>query len=442
LNRKRKFRREAVGITGISVAGFKSIVREQRIEIRPLTILAGANNSGKSSIMQPLLLLKQTLESGFDPGGLLLNGPNLSFRSASEFLSWSDGYQEVGFRVGLELGSRPRITLAFRGAGDAPPTIDFMRYGGTELRSGMSPAEVFAAAKDLARDEKRVASAVAESLNVQASGSQPPRWSLVPHRCFLQFNVQGLGDTATRAIPVTDTAADQILRTIHVPGHGGPAKRVYGRAHVGDRFAGPFEPYAPSVIERWQGGRDRRRDRLEEWLKELGLTAHVEARAESGGLELKIGRLPRKRPNAGDLVNVADVGFGVSQVLPALVALLAAAPGDLVYVEDPESHLHPRAQVKMAEILADAAGRGVRVVAETHSSLILRGVQTLVARGKLEPDLIKLHWFKRSPLGVTRVHSGELDAAGAYGENWPEDFDDVQLGAEAAYLDAAEKRSA
>ena len=59
-------------ITKITVAGFKSIAEEQSVEIRPLTILAGANSSGKSSIMQPLLLLKQTLEAPYDPGALLL----------------------------------------------------------------------------------------------------------------------------------------------------------------------------------------------------------------------------------------------------------------------------------------------------------------------------------------------------------------------------------
>src|SRR5437763_1310294 len=70
------------GFSEIWVAGYKSIVDEQRIEIRPLTILAGANSSGKSSIIQPLLLLKQTLEAAYDPGALLLNGPNVKFTSA------------------------------------------------------------------------------------------------------------------------------------------------------------------------------------------------------------------------------------------------------------------------------------------------------------------------------------------------------------------------
>src|SRR5713101_6998877 len=80
-------RLEESGITQLTVSGFKSINREQSIEIRPLTILAGANSSGKSSMMQPLLLLKQTLEATYDPGALLLNGPNVRFTSIEQLLA-------------------------------------------------------------------------------------------------------------------------------------------------------------------------------------------------------------------------------------------------------------------------------------------------------------------------------------------------------------------
>ena len=139
-------------------------------------------------------------------------------------------------------------------------------------------------------------------------------------------------------------------------------------------------------------------------------------------------------------INVADVGFGVSQVLPVLVALRAADRGQLVYLEEPEIHLHPRAQTKLAGILAGAAKRGVRVVAETHSTLLLTAIQTLVAKGELSPDLVKLHWFQRDPKsGITKVTSANLDENGAFGD-WPEDFDEVALDAEGAYLDAVEGR--
>src|SRR6266702_178179 len=74
-------------ITEVQVAGFKSISEEQRIEVRPLTVLAGANSSGKSSMMQPLLLLKQTLEAPYDAGAIFPNGPNLKFTLTDQLLS-------------------------------------------------------------------------------------------------------------------------------------------------------------------------------------------------------------------------------------------------------------------------------------------------------------------------------------------------------------------
>jgi AAA15 family ATPase/GTPase len=83
----KKSKESAQGITAITVRGYKSLYDECHLEIRPLTILAGANSSGKSSAMQPLLLLKQTLEATYDPGALLLNGPNLRFTSVDQFLS-------------------------------------------------------------------------------------------------------------------------------------------------------------------------------------------------------------------------------------------------------------------------------------------------------------------------------------------------------------------
>src|SRR5580658_6978984 len=89
----------ADGITRIAVEGFKSIAKRQEIEIAPLTILAGANSSGKSSIMQPLLMLKQTLEATYDPGPLMINGPNLTFTRTKELLSNVNGKSTDRLRI-------------------------------------------------------------------------------------------------------------------------------------------------------------------------------------------------------------------------------------------------------------------------------------------------------------------------------------------------------
>jgi len=173
----------------------------------------------------------------------------------------------------------------------------------------------------------------------------------------------------------------------------------------------------------------------------LGLTWKIEAYPrDETQVELKVGRLPRgSKKGADDLVSIADVGFGDSQTLPVLVALLAAKAGQIVYIEQPEIHLHPRAQRALAATFADAAKRGVIVILETHSAILIRGIQTLVAKDELPRDLVKLHWFQRDASGMTNISSADLDETGAFGD-WPEDFDDVELASENEYLSAAEAK--
>jgi predicted ATPase len=196
------------------------------------------------------------------------------------------------------------------------------------------------------------------------------------------------------------------------------------------------------LISDWHSASPERIRRVSEDLRSLGLTWKIEAKAiDDTQVELRVGRMPhRQKGGERDLVSIADMGFGVSQALPVVVALRAARPGQLVYLEQPEIHLHPRAQVAMARLLVNAANRGVRVVAETHSSLILLAVQTLVAEGVIDPGLVGLNWFVRDPKdGTTRIKTAELDEAGRFGD-WPEDFDEVMLEAENRYLSAAEAR--
>jgi hypothetical protein len=282
------------------------------------------------------------------------------------------------------------------------------------------------------------------SAEAAAGGFTQGQWEIRRDRCFLELvwaakGSHGIGfEAGGRPGPKWEGI---IPNVIHLPGLRGNPERLYPVAAVGARYPGTFEKYTASIISQWEAEGDGHLAELNEDLKLLGLTGGVSAvRLNDVQIELQVGRLPELAPRrAEDRVNIADVGVGVSQTLPVLVALHAARPGQLVYIEQPETHLHPRAQFALAQVLASAAKRGVRVVAETHSSTLLLGVQTLVAEGKLEPDKVKLHWFQREKDGHTVVRSGDLDEAGAFGD-WPEDFDDVALQTQAHYLDAAGAR--
>ena len=418
---------QKTGITKIAVKGFKSIAEECEIDIRPLTILAGANSSGKSSIMQPLLMLKQTLEAPFDPGPLLIDGPNVQFTKAAQFLSILPGKKGTdSFQVQID-------------------TRDFSTfYSVTTIykkgRQGIQIAKMALESKMWDRSSDRLT--LYPDMPSKEVKSQAHQYLLEyadavkRSRCFL--DIESKEDELTW--DVTQIVEYYILDGIHVHMLRGNPERTYKLNSTGPSYPGTFENYVASLIHKWQRTRDKRLVTLSNALHALGLTKRVTAKKVSDvGVEIKVGCLSQDSTKNKDMVNIVDAGLGMSQVLPVLVAVIAAEPGRLVYLEQPELHLHPRAQVALAQVLADAAKRGVRVVAETHSSLLLLSVQTLVAEGELSPELVKLHWFTRREDGVTEVNSADLDEAGAYGE-WPEDFDDVDLKAQSRYIKAAQSR--
>jgi predicted ATPase len=171
-------------ITEIIVNGFKSIGDRQSIEIRPLTILAGANSSGKSSIMQPLLLLKQTLEASYDPGPLLLNGANVHFTSADQLLA-KNGKSKNGksraqnqFEVGVRLNNEHNCQLTFRNEHLNGFRIEQMSFteGAKEFTvwQGMSETEI-------------VRTGLTEGKDSLKFGHGQGHWEITREKCFLEL---------------------------------------------------------------------------------------------------------------------------------------------------------------------------------------------------------------------------------------------------------------
>lgn len=431
-------------LRAISVAGYKSIGERQRIEIRPLTLLAGVNSGGKSSLIQPMLLLKQTLEAPYDPGSLLLDGPNVRLTSADQLLSKCvipsvDRKLIIAFEVGdVNLGFS--FVLKKNGLFEI---MDNTISNNLVLKSGIELRDL----KDMIADSGSIIDPRMTDFIDYISRERVKHQVRVQHERFYFLVLIGLGDSLENFSPYAQLQLpstlilDLLRKIIHVPGLRGNPERTYKTTAVGDTFPGTFENYVASIINQWKIDGDARLISLGKQLAFIGLASRIEAkRLNDAQVELKVSRLPPSvQSDTEDLVSIADVGFGVSQTLPVLVALLTAKPGQVVYLEQPEIHLHPRAQLAMAKILAEAAQRGVIVIAETHSALLLQGIQTLVAKDELDKNLVKLHWVRRDEKGMTQVDSADLDDTGAFGD-WPVDFMEVGLDADNEYLSAAEAK--
>ena len=513
------------GITRISVSGYKSLADECSIEIAPLTILSGANSSGKSSIMQPLLLMKQTLESTYDAGSLKLNGANVRLTSTDQIFTKEiklSSHSANSFSVALDLGEQKNFRNTFKKINKSKGIklfssmykyrdlamylnlnmkhedilknlsknlydfyknkfeddqkifndfvlkyddqgvkyipSDSLRARGIDEKYLDESTELL----DLIQKDELVRDEYEKQYRKAMNNSLEKAYTLTvkSHRSFLYIDAMFLrlvNSPIDLSLYFTNLSENlfaffgihglceaiekRLCQIIHVPGLRGNPERNYPITSVEDNFIGTFENYVASIIHYWKISKDKRLKLLGDALQTLGLTWKVDTKQiDDTQVEVRVGRLKNKGNNQStDMVSIADVGFGLSQTLPVVVALLVAEPEQLVYLEQPEIHLHPRAQANLAQLLVDAANRGVRVIVETHSELLIRRVQSLIAEDKIVAEKVKLHWFSQDDNGFTKVTTAELDETGAFGD-WPEDFSEISLQEESRYLDAAESK--
>ena len=431
-------------INYIELSGYKSLAKQQRVSLAGLTVLAGANSSGKSSIMQPLLLLKQTLECPYDAGAILLDGPNVKITASDQALSRIKGDAPTGtFRLGVGTKYGDSVLSYRRGPnGSFKIEAQEIKRKGSEKWLIMKEGVSFSTMEASAFSEGEKPLIPKELLASFTDNKSSFSFSATRDRCFLSLGLSRKSKDGEQPIGINFGATGDLpfvlKRLLHVPGLRGNPERDYRATEVSNQFPGTYEAYVASILWKWQNDGDSRISDVGDQLRLLGLTWKVVARKiQDTRVELRVGRLPRAaQGGAKDLVSLADVGLGVAQVLPILVALLSAVREQIVYIEQPELHLHPRAQWRMAEIIRDAVNRGVRVIIETHSSGLLRGIQTQVALSKMKNSDVSFNWFRREVgTGTTVIDSVTLDKSGAFGD-WPADFDDVGLEVEGAYLDA------
>lgn len=125
--------------------------------------------------------------------------------------------------------------------------------------------------------------------------------------------------------------------------------------------------------------------------------------------------------------NAVNMGFGVSYVLPVVISLLKARRGDLLIFENPEAHIHPKGQRQIGELIARAAANGIQVIVETHSDHILNGIRLAVKNGQIQTDQVQLNYFNvyEDQDGMIKhdMTSPEILSDGSL-SNWPDGFFD------------------
>ena len=415
---------------------------EAEVKFGRITGLFGANSSGKSSLMQFLLLLKQTRDSTDRAATLDLDGRFVELGTAEDIVHRHASYRQLSFTLGFEhipglqvydMSSNERKPIAYSReiAVRAKIGIDRGSFQSRALTYKIANAE-FSLERIKGSDTEFDLFARVPGSDfsfVRARGrtrklSKPVKTYRFPDEARSYFQNSGFLDELEAAF---EAALDNLY-------YLGPLRenpqRGYFRARSRPADIGEKGERSIDVIiaaqEAGEGQNPELRGReipfsriVAHRLRELGLIDDL--RIEKIGLGSSLWQAKVRTGDDAAEVTLTDVGFGVSQVLPVIVLLHHAPEGSTVLLEQPEIHLHPLAQAELADVIIHAAThRKVQVVLESHSEHLLLRLQRRIAEERVSADDVALY-FCRMRNGASGIEALDLDEYGNI-RNWPDKF--------------------
>jgi len=362
-------------ISKISIQNFKSL-KDVKLDCANLTLLTGLNGVGKSSLIQVLLLLRQSNDKGYlKEIGLTLKGDLINIGVGKDALYQKADKEEISFAIDFLNGKEHVNHLWTFG------------YEENEIKGEykFSDSDVLPFAEDIHKPENL------DSLpffNSQFKYLNAERWVKNQYersdtQVVRNRNIGKHGEFAT-----------------HYLAHFGPKKE----AEIDDKLLYPKPPKKDQSVNKTL------EYQVSAWMNDISPGVIVKAEKILGVDAVRLGYEFESVDGNTDEIMPTNVGFGITYVLPVVVALLSAKPGDILVIENPESHVHPKGQSSIGKLIALVASLGVQIVIETHSDHIINGVLITCKKNEagesgIDKDLVKIYYFTREDI----THSSKID---------------------------------
>jgi predicted ATPase len=323
-------------LKSITLRNFKCF-EEQEVPLSNLNLLTGLNGMGKSSVIQSLLLLRQNYDRNTLNKRLSLNGDLVQCGNATDILYQYFNNSEIGISLEVEGGDHLEWLWDGRSKGDSLTLIK----------------------GDLIKKKNNIALFTTQ---------------------FHYLNAERLGPR-----PYFETSTQAVVNENQLGIRGEFAANYLAEYQDDDiKIPALSHPKATGLTLYEQ---------INAWMSEIrpGTRINVSRSIEMGLVTINYQFVAGS--DAGNRFRPTNVGFGLSYILPLLIAVLSSEPGVLLLLENPEAHLHPKGQAQMGRFLALAAANGVQIIVESHSDHILNGIRVAVKEGDLSPDKANLLFF-------------------------------------------------
>jgi predicted ATPase len=459
-------------ISDLRIKDFKCWQDTGQIKMAPLTVLFGANSSGKSSIGQLLHILKQTIDypdrrtviyRGEDRGDYV-SPPQIG--TFYDMVHLHDTLRLIEFEYTWDLttplsitdiktnrnyyGNKMRFSASL-GFDDAD-TYEVSRFEYVLLKG---TDEVFSIGMDKPYSNKPYK---INSTNYNLERTYSKEWDIDSPVRFYGFPETVVANYQNAGFVQSLNLQHEML--FNSFSYLGPFRakplRLYtwtgsSPENVGYNGQLAFQAFRTAQRKKIRIGNDKTSNDKEEMvieeliencLRKLGLAEAFkisDIRSDQGIYELIVHTFLHSYKSKN---SIADAGFGISQVFPVLVQLFYAPAGSILFMEQPEIHLHPQAQSELADVMIDAitaedenGPRGIQLIIETHSEHFLRRLQRRIAEDAIANEQIAMY-FAEKKLTCSDLVPLEIDKYGNI-SNWPKNFFGDEMGDIAAQSLAA-----
>ena len=453
-------------LTNLRLRNLKGLKDTGDLAIKPLTFLVGPNGSGKSSVLQALLMMKQTVDSTDMRNPLLINGPWVEMGSYRDLIHNGNAEESLGIDVTSSASSYIESMLTLVAGlipGDNLPDetsrLLTTRASFSETSNGQVsshdfefkyaraeshlPVEILPIGRRTMKNgadlhECQMSLQSLTDVNSENSDVIKYKWQC-PERKF--YNLSGEGMPNDEAL-IKDASSVDLIATASINLIVGSLAHDFESGfkslyHIGPLRAEPERVYVASgetpesvgtrgeraIAAMLAGGAKSELSQsllaeVKRWMSAFGIASDVNLHEFGQGYYAVKLTDPRTRT----AVNLTNTGFGASQVLPVIVQGYYAPKDSLILLEQPEIHLHPRAQGALGDLLIDVAKQGKKLIVETHSEHLIGRIQTSVAEETISNDDVAIYYFDPVEGGV-QARELKLDNMGHLAPNGiPEDF--------------------
>ncbi|KYG70660.1 hypothetical protein AZI85_01610 [Bdellovibrio bacteriovorus] len=413
----------------VRMENFRTFKNLQSIKIKPLTFLVGENSTGKSTALAAinLVLNRETF-----PLGAAFNKSPFELGSYSSIASKQGARLSSLFSLGFTVstGAEDKVLMdAHFSSGNGQPVMSSMQMTNGKVKFSLSANEDTGMMVGVLTDLNTNKEYQFEDKDRLLSGAMSAGDSRAIVNLFslnYYFVSQALKDKSEKLMSEFYElfTAVQFLKPSCLalaPVRSKP-RRTYDVFDLDFQPEGDHVPYVLSSVLSEERKPTPQAKKLASLLEKFGaqssLFDKISVKKLGKGKDSAFNILVKSKKSAA--VNISDVGYGVSQSLPVVIEPTRSS-AQVILIQQPEVHLHPKAQAALGDIYVDTILPGNKsLVIETHSDFLIDRVRSQVAKGRIEPEKVQILYFKKVG-DVSEVHTINLDREGNT-LNAPEDY--------------------